>query len=177
MKIEVVKRVDVVKRITQETSPEHIATLKISSYKDDEGKVLMYLNCIESNKHSPPYISSSIKYGKICTKIPSTLLSRWININFQNELSTLMDRCSSVEHITNGKYKGWWWRGNAINPVYGLNKVKIRSDGDVTRLVKIDDSIGMQNVINILKLLDINVECEYDVTKGKMKSIKLYRGN
>ena len=54
-----------------------------------------------------------------------------------------------------------------------MNKIKKRVDSVVTRSVVIDDSLSMQDVKNILKLLDIEVECEYDVSKQRMLKITL----
>ena len=54
-----------------------------------------------------------------------------------------------------------------------IEQIKKRVDSVTTRYVLIDDSLAMQDVKNILKLLDIEVECEYDVSKQRMLKITL----
>ena len=107
--------------------------------------------------------------------IPSTLLSRWINANFKEELLSLKNRCNTVQYLKDGVNKGWYFT-NKENALYGLHKIKVRENGVTTRIIEIDDSIGMKNVKNILKELDIEIECEYDVNKQRMLKITLKGG-
>lgn len=107
--------------------------------------------------------------------IPSTLLSRWINANFKEELLSLKNRCNTVQYLKDGVNKGWYFT-NKENALYGLHKIKVRENGVTTRIIEIDDSIGMKNVKNILKELDITVDCKYNIESGNMIEIKLFKG-
>lgn len=118
------------------------------------------------------YLPVSIKLTHIQTNVPSTLLSRWVNANCSDKLLTLVDRCYTVEKVKDG-VRGRWFFTNKDEAIYGLHKVKIREDGNTFRTVRIDDVLGMQAVGNILNLLDIEVECEYDVSKQRMLKIIL----
>ena len=118
------------------------------------------------------YLPVSVKLTHIQTNVPSTLLSRWINANCADKLSKLVDRCYTVEKVKDG-VRGRWFFTNKDEAIYGLHKVKIREDGNTFRICRIDDSIGMQDVKNILNMLDIEIECEYDVSKQRMLQITL----
>lgn len=118
------------------------------------------------------YLPASVKLTHIQTNVPSTLLSRWINTNCADKLLTLVDKCYTVEKVRDG-VRGRWYFTNKDEAVYGLHKVKLKEDGKTFRICRIDDSIGMQAVGNILKLLDIDFEFDYDVKTDKMKSINL----
>ena len=126
--------------------------------------------CIYDEKGE--YLPVSVKLTHIQTNVPSTLLSRWINANCADKLLTLVDRCYTVEKVKDG-VRGRWFFTNKDEAIYGLHKTKIREDGNTFRTCRIDDSIGMQAVGNILKLLDIDFEFDYDVKTDKMKSISL----
>lgn len=116
------------------------------------------------------YLPASLKLTQIQSKIPSTLLSRWINANCSEKLLTLKDRCNTVERIKDGVNKGWWFT-NKDNSIYGLHKHKVVEAGNTFRVATIDDGIGMQSLINILKELQIEVECVYNKGTQKMEKI------
>ena len=116
------------------------------------------------------YLPASLKLTQIQSKIPSTLLSRWINANCSEKLLTLKDRCNTVERIKDGVNKGWWFT-NLEDSVYGLHKVKVSESGNTFRVITIEDGIGMQSVLNILKELQIEVECVYNKETQKMEKI------
>ena len=118
------------------------------------------------------YLPVSVKLTHIQTNVPSTLLSRWVNANCADKLLTLVDKCYTVEKVKDG-VRGRWFFTNKDEAIYGLHKTKIREDGNTFRTCCIDDSIGMQDVKNILNMLDIEVECEYDVSKQRMLQITL----
>lgn len=118
------------------------------------------------------YLPVSVKLTHIQTNVPSTLLSRWVNANCSEKLLTLVDRCYTVERVKDG-VQGRWFFTNKENAIYGLHKVKIKEDGNKFRTVRIDDVLGMQAVGNILNMLDIEIECEYDVSKQRMLKITL----
>lgn len=121
------------------------------------------------------YVSVSVSLSKVQSRVPATLLARWINLNYPHKLLTLIDRCNTVGYefdTKHSKHNKWFFRSKE-NTVFGLHKIKKRVDSVTTRSVVIDDSLSMQDVKNILNLLDIEVECEYDVSKQRMLKIIL----
>ena len=116
------------------------------------------------------YLPVSLKLTQVQSKIPSTLLSRWINANCSEKLLTLKDRCNTVERVKDGVNKGWWFT-NKDNSIYGTHKHKVSEGGNTFRVVTIEDGIGMQSVLNILKELQIEVECVYNKETQKMEKI------
>ena len=116
------------------------------------------------------YLPVSLKLTQIQSKVPSTLLSRWINANCSEKLLTLKDRCNTVERIKDGVNKGWWFT-QKDNSIYGTHKHKVSECGNTFRVVTIEDGIGMQSVLNILKELQIEVECVYNKETQKMEKI------
>ena len=116
------------------------------------------------------YVPVSLKLTQIQSKIPSSLLSRWINANCSEKLLTLKNVCSTVERIKDGVNKGWWFT-QKDNSIYGTHKHKVSEGGNTFRIVTIDDGLGMQSVLNILKELQIEVECVYNKETQKMEKI------
>ena len=98
-----------------------------------------------------------------------------MNINYPDKLLTLIDRWNTVEYSFDRKHRksGKWYFRSKENTIYGLHKIKKRVDSVTTRSAVIDDSLGMQDVKNILNMLDIEIECEYDVSKQRMLKITL----
>lgn len=118
------------------------------------------------------YLTTSVKLTHIQKRVPSTLLARWINSNLAEKLLTLKDRCNTVEKVKDG-VRGRWYFTNKPDSIYGLHKTKIKENGVTYRVVKIDDSIGMQSTINILNELGVDIEPNYDKVTNKMISINL----
>ena len=116
------------------------------------------------------YLPVSLKLTQIQSKIPSTLLSRWINANCSEKLLTLKDRSNTVERIKDGVNKGWWFT-QKDQTIYGIHKHKVSENGNTFRVVTIEDGVGMQSVLNILKELQIEVECVYNKETQKMEKI------
>ena len=116
------------------------------------------------------YLPVSLKLTQIQSKIPSSLLSRWINANCSEKLLTLKDVCSTVEKVKDGVNKGWWFT-NAEDSIYGLHRINVSEGGNTFRVTTIDDGLGMQSVLNILKELQIEVECVYNKETQKMEKI------
>ena len=52
-----------------------------------------------------------------------------------------------------------------------MNKHKVSESGNTFRVIAIEDGIGMQSVLNILKELQIEVECVYNKETQKMEKI------
>lgn len=147
--------------------PSVTLKFKKTNLKTSRRKIPIVSIYDEKNEH----LSASLKLTQIQSRIPSTLLSRWINANFAEKLLELKDYCHTVEHVKNGK--GKWYFTNKPEAIYGLHKLKIKEDGHTYRVIKIDDGISMQAVKNILNTLDIEIECEYDVSKQRMLQITL----
>lgn len=118
------------------------------------------------------FLTTSVKLTHIQKRVPSTLLARWINSNLAEKLLTLKDRCNTVEKVKDGVV-GKWYFTNKPDSIYGLHKTKIKENGVTYRVVKIDDSIGMQSTINILNELGVDIEPNYDKVTNKMISINL----
>lgn len=121
-------------------------------------------------------LPASLKLTQIQSKIPSTLLSRWINANCSEKLLTLKGRCQSEEWIVNGVNKGWTFIKKDYM-LYGLHKISVVehtvSGCDNHTVVQIDDSVGMQSVLKIATELNLEVFCNFDQKSGNMTSIKL----
>lgn len=158
MNIQIVRKKVPVKIVTLLFKKSHLRTqykkIPIVSMYDEEGM----------------YLPVSLKLTQIQSKIPSTLLSRWINANCSEKLLTLRDRCNTVERIKDGVNKGWWFTSKD-NSIYGTHRHKVSEGGNTFRVVTIEDGIGMQSVLNILKELQIEVECVYNKETQKMEKI------
>lgn len=116
------------------------------------------------------FIPVSLNLIHISSRIPSTLLSRWINANCSEKLLTLKDRCNTVEKVRDGVNKGWYFT-NKDQTIYGLHKHKVSEAGNTFRVVTIEDGVGMMFVLSILKELQIEVECVYNKKTQKMEKI------
>ena len=120
------------------------------------------------------YLPVSVKLTQVQSKVPSVLLSEWINVNCAEKLLTLVDKANTIEKIDLGKdERSKWFFTNCEDSMYGLHKVKTKSNGEVFRTVMIDSGIGMQSVVKIINTLGIDIECSYDKVSNKMKQINL----
>lgn len=120
------------------------------------------------------YLPVSVKLTQVQSKVPSVLLSKWINANCAEKLLTLVDKCNTIEKIDLDKdERSKWFFTQKDDSIYGLHKVKTKADGKVFRTVMIDSGIGMQSVIKILNEISVDIECEYDKVSNKMKQINL----
>ena len=163
MNIQIVRKKAPVKSVTLLFNKQNIRSqyskIPIVSIYDEESK----------------YVSASVSLNKIQSRVPASLLARWVNLNYPDKLLTLIDRCNTIEYSYDTKHSknGKWYFRSKENTVFGLHKLKKRVDSVTTRSVVIDDSLGMQDVKNILNMLDIEIECEYDVSKQRMLKITL----
>ena len=120
------------------------------------------------------YLPVSVKLTQVQSRVPSVLLSKWINANCAEKLLTLVDKANTIEKIDLDKDESSkWFFTQREDSIYGLHKVKTKSNGEVFRTVMIDSGIGMQSVIKIINTLGIDIECEYDKVSNKMKQINL----
>lgn len=118
------------------------------------------------------YLPVNVKLTHIQQRIPSTLLARWINVNLHDKLLTLVDRCHTVERIKDG-VGGNWYFTNKEEALYGLHKYVIKEDGKKLRVLKVDDSLGMQSVVKVINEIGLDIKSEYDKVSNKMKHINL----
>ena len=118
------------------------------------------------------YLPCSLKLTQYPSRVPSSLLAEWINANCAEKLLTLVDRCCTVERVKDG-VGGKWYFTNKEDALWGLHKIKVKSDGVTYRVVSIDASIGMQAVEKIINTLGIDIESEYDKVSNKMIKINL----
>ena len=120
------------------------------------------------------YLPVSVKLTQVQSRVPSVLLSKWINANCAEKLLTLIDKANTIEKIDLDKdERSKWFFTNLEDSIYGLHKIKTKSNGEVFRTVMIDSGIGMQSVIKIINEIGVDIECGYDKVSNKMKQINL----
>ena len=120
------------------------------------------------------YLPVSVKLTQVQSKVPSVLLSKWINANCAEKLLTLIDKANTIEKIDLDKdERSKWFFTNCEDSIYGLHKVKTRCNSNVFRTVMIDSGIGMQSVVKIINEIGVDIESEYDKVSNKMKQINL----
>ena len=120
------------------------------------------------------YLPVSVKLTQVQSKVPSVLLSKWINANCAEKLLTLIDKANTIEKIDLDKdERSKWFFTNCEDSIYGLHNVKTRCNSNVFRTVMIDSGIGMQSVVKILSEISVDIGCSYDKVSNKMKQINL----
>ena len=120
------------------------------------------------------YLPVSVKLTQVQSRVPSVLLSKWINANCAEKLFTLVDKANTIEKIDLDKdERSKWFFTNCEDSIYGLHKVKTRCNSNVFRTVMIDSGIGMQSVVKIINEIGVDIESEYDKVSNKMKQINL----
>jgi len=120
------------------------------------------------------YLPVSVKLTQVQSRVPSVLLSKWINANCAEKLLTLVDKANTIEKIDLDKDDhSKWFFTQKDHSIYGLHKIKTKCNGDVFKTVMIDSGIGMQSVVKIINEIGVDIECEYDKVSSKMKQINL----
>ena len=120
------------------------------------------------------YLPVSVKLTQVQSRVPSVLLSKWINANCAEKLLTLVDKVNTIEKIDLDKdERSKWFFTQNDNSIYGLHLVKTKYNGKKFKTVMIDSGIGMQSVVKILSEIGVDIECEYDKVSNKMKQINL----
>ena len=120
------------------------------------------------------YLPVSVKLTQVQSRVPSVLLSKWINANCAEKLLTLIDKANTIEKIDLDKdERSKWFFTNCEDSIYGLHKVKTRCNSNVFRTVMIDSGIGMQSVVKIINEIGVDIDCSYDKVSNKMKQINL----
>ena len=120
------------------------------------------------------YLPVSVKLTQVQSRVPSVLLSKWINANCAEKLLTLVDKANTIEKIDLDKdERSKWFFTQREDSIYGLHLVLTKYEGKKFRTVMIDSGIGMQSVIKIINTLGIDLDCSYDKVSNKMKQINL----
>ena len=120
------------------------------------------------------YLPVSVKLTQVQSKVPSVLLSKWINANCAEKLLTLADKCNTIERVNLDKDESSkWFFTQKDDGIYGLHLVKTKYNGKKFKTVMIDSGIGMQSVIKIINEIGVDIESEYDKVSNKMKQINL----
>lgn len=120
------------------------------------------------------YLPVSVKLTQVQSRVPSVLLSKWINANCAEKLLTLVDKANTIEKIDLDKdERSKWFFTQKDDSIYGLHKIKTKCNGKVFRTVMIDSGIGMQSVVKIINEIGVDIECEYDKVSNKMNQINL----
>lgn len=108
-----------------------------------------------------------VTFKSLGTFIPSTLLSRWVSFHLYKEMLQLKGLGSSVG------YASGQWKFRENPKYFGLHDF-VDEKGNVSS-VKIDDSIGMKKVVDIINALGYTVDTEFDVDTNRMVKIFLVK--
>ena len=171
MQIQVVKK----SNIFEESNDTKIVTLLFKKTRiRHHGRNVPIVSIYEENNE---YLPCSLKLTQYPSRVPSSLLAKWINANCAEKLLTLVDRAYTVERVKDGVQSNKYYFTNKEDALWGLHRVSIKENLHNNKqtycVVKIDDSIGMSGVKNILSSIGISLICEFDTVASKMKSITL----
>lgn len=169
MQIQVVKKSDSFMKAVQQEDNTVTLLFKKSNIRY-QGRKTPIVSIYDENNE---YLPCSLKLTQYPSRVPSSLLAKWINANCAEKLLTLKDRCCTVEKVKDGVQTNKYYFTNKEDALFGLHKVKVKSDGVTYRVVSIDSSIGMQAVEKIINTLGIDIESEYDKVSNKMIKINL----
>ena len=173
MQIQVVKKSNIFEKSKKQDVDNTVTLLFKKSNIRYQGRKTPIVSIYDENNE---YLPCSLKLTQYPSRVPSSLLAKWINANCAEKLLTLVDRAYTVERVKDGIGGGWYFT-NKEDALYGLHRVSIKENLHNNKqtycVVKIDDSIGMSGVKNILLSIGISLICEFDTTASKMKSITL----
>ena len=163
--------IKVIKKSKQSSETNQITLLFKKSHLRYQGRKTPVVTMYDEKGE---YLPVSVKLTQVQSKVPSVLLSKWINANCAEKLLTLVDKANTIEKIDLDKDESSkWFFTQKDHSIYGLHKVKTRCNGEVFRTVMIDSGIGMQSVIKIINEIGVDIECSYDKVSNKMKQINL----
>ena len=168
MQIQVLKKSDSFMKAVQQEDNTVTLLFKKSNIRY-QGRKTPIVSIYDENND---YLPVCVNLKEINSRVPSSLLAKWINANCAEKLLTLKDRACTVETVKDGA-SGKWYFTNKEDALFGLHKIKVKSDGVTYRVVSIDSSIGMQAVEKIINTLGIDIESEYDKVSNKMIKINL----
>ena len=167
MQIQVIKK----SNIFEESNNNKTVTLLFKKTRiRHHGRNVPIVSIYEENNE---YLPCSLKLTQYPSRVPSSLLAKWINANCAEKLLTLVDRAYTVERVKDGVQSNKYYFTNKEDALWGLHKTKVKSDCVTYRVVSIDTSIGMQAVEKIINTLGIDIESEYDKVSNKMIKINL----
>ena len=169
MQIQVVKKSDSFMKAVQQEDNTVTLLFKKSNIRY-QGRKTPIVSIYDENNE---YLPCSLKLTQYPSRVPSSLLAKWINANCAEKLLTLKDRCCTVEKVKDGVQTNKYYFTNKEDALFGLHKTKVKCDGVNYRVVSIDSSIGMQAVEKIINTLGIDIESEYDKVSNKMIKINL----
>ena len=163
--------IKVIKKSKQSSETNQITLLFKKSHLRYQGRKTPVVTMYDDKGE---YLPVSVKLTQVQSKVPSVLLSKWINANCAEKLLTLVDKCNTIEKVNldKGESSKWFFTQND-NSIYGLHLVKTKCNGKKFRTVMIDSGIGMQSVIKIINEIGVDIECSYDKVSNKMKQINL----
>lgn len=163
--------IKVIKKNKQASETNHITLLFKKSHLRYQGRKTPIVTMYDEKGE---YLPVSVKLTQVQSRVPSVLLSKWINANCAEKLLTLVDKCNTIERVNLDKdERSKWFFTQNDNSIYGLHLVKTKYNGKKFKTVMIDSGIGMQSVIKIINTLGIDIECSYDKVSNKMKQINL----
>ena len=163
--------IKVIKKNKQSSDTNQITLLFKKSHLRYQGRKTPVVTMYDEKGE---YLPVSVKLTQVQSRVPSVLLSKWINANCAEKLLTLIDKANTIEKIDLDKdERSKWFFTNCEDSIYGLHKVKTRCNSNVFRTVMIDSGIGMQSVVKIINEIGVDIESEYDKVSNKMKQINL----
>ena len=163
--------IKVIKKSKQSSESDQITLLFKKSHLRYQGRKTPVVTMYDEKGE---YLPVSVKLTQVQSRVPSVLLSKWINANCAEKLLTLIDKANTIEKIDLDKdERSKWFFTNCEDSIYGLHKVKTRCNSNVFRTVMIDSGIGMQSVVKIINEIGVDIESEYDKVSNKMKQINL----
>lgn len=173
MQIQVVKKSDSFMKAVQQEDNTVTLLFKKSNIRY-QGRKTPIVSIYDENNE---YLPCSLKLTQYPSRVPSSLLAKWINANCAEKLLTLKDRCCTLEKVKDGVRSNKYYFTNKEDALFGLHKLKLSektlTGNIVHRVVSIDSSIGMQAVEKIINTLGIDIESEYDKVSNKMIKINL----
>ena len=169
MQIQVLKKSNIFEESNEQDVDKTVTLLFKKTRIRHHGRNIPIVSIYDENND---YLPCSLKLTHYQSRVPSSLLAKWINANCAEKLLTLKDRCCTVERVKDG-VGGRYYFTNKEDALWGLHKIKVKSDDVTYRVVSIDSSIGMQAVEKIINTLGIDIESEYDKVSNKMIKINL----
>ena len=98
MQIQVVKKSDSFRKAVQQEDNTVTLLFKKSNIRY-QGRKTPIVSIYDENNE---YLPCSLKLTQYQSRVPSSLLAKWINANCAEKLLTLKDRCCTVEKVKDG---------------------------------------------------------------------------
>ena len=163
--------IKVIKKNKQSSDTNQITLLFKKSHLRYQGRKTPVVTMYDEKGE---YLPVSVKLTQVQSRVPSVLLSKWINANCAEKLLTLIDKANTIEKIDLDKDESSkWFFTQREDSIYGIHLVKTKCNGKKFRTIMIDSGIGMQSVVKIINEIGVDIESEYDKVSNKMKQINL----